>query len=151
MSLTIQQVRQIFSEFGFVESEAAGLFRWYEFPSARVVREEKIYAYVRAMFYEPRSELQIWVNSVGPGLRAKAYQENMFQGQVDTDDDVYREISRMVAARQMRAVAELVSWSDDRLPPHPELIAVAHSPAKSESRQALILIRDWLLERGIPF
>lgn len=56
MSVTIKEIDAFMMNIGFVQTEAAGLFRWYEFPR-RPKSWEPAKPYVRVQFYEARGDL----------------------------------------------------------------------------------------------
>jgi hypothetical protein len=148
MGLSIAQVDEIFRENGFAAVQAAWLFRWYEYPSPRYVQEHRIPAHLRAMFYEPRSELQMWVVT---WKHAGSYPSRDITEDVFSVADVEDAIRRFAALRQFIAVDQLVRWDDERLAPIRGLVETARSPRQNDRHQAETVIADWLLERGIPF
>ena len=145
--LTVKQIGDLFREFNFNETEAAGLFRWYAFPSRRDVSEHDIPAYVRAQFYEGQSDLQIWVVRVRSNL---SVMKEGFSDYVGSEADVVAAIGNALIARQRASVEELVKWSDPRVIGSP-LFQTALSPYRTESLQAEFILADWLLESGVPF
>jgi hypothetical protein len=163
MGLRIDTVGRIMREEGLNEVEAAGFFRWYESPRVPdhlrgpldrrpahgVDLNERLPAYVRAMFYEPRSELIVWVMRLR-GL--PVHNADVFSDYVETPDEVLNALSQAARARQMIAIEELVKWNDSRLKGVlPELVADARSPRRDERLGAERIIADWLLEHGVAF
>jgi hypothetical protein len=153
VSLNISQVRDTFLAAGFVETEAAGTFRWYESPSSRVRQEQNILAYVRSMFYggEKGGELQIWVNVVGNGTRGRMAEESSWRGYVDSPEDIGAAIRTAIGFRMRVALEEMVKWDDPRVTQFPRLFAAARSPYPEDRHGAELLLTDALFSRGIEF
>jgi hypothetical protein len=145
--LTAKQVGDLLREFGFNEVEVAGLFHWYVFPhSHRYVEEQNIPAYVRAQFYEGRSDLQLWVVRVRANL---SVMEEGFSDYVRSEDEVVEAVRNVLATRQHVAVEELVKWRDPRVPD--SFYLSASSPHRKDRLAAERVLAGWLLENGVPF
>lgn len=142
--LKIEQVDEVFSAAEFTRVESAGLFRWWEYPDRRVRREFDIPAYIRAMFYEGRSELQVWVVLAWRGGRGHvdAHVESYVASQLEVE----KMIRSMFVARQDAAVGELLQVGDHRLHTLKKLAAAANTEVEARD-----VLADALLERGVPF
>lgn len=142
--LTTKQVAAVFQDFGFQQVEAAGLFSFYEAPTRSDVREFDLPVYVRAMFYEGRSEVQIWMVLAWKGGRGQMHDDG--SAVAHSQGELATLIQRMVHQRQEFAVRELVRVHDHRLSQFRDLVAAAE-----HDRDAVLVLADALMERGVPF
>lgn len=152
-SLEISQVGELARELGFTEVQAAGLFRWYEYPGKQLPavemhgQRQQIPAYVRVQFYEPSSELQVWIVRVRRG----EIQEG-FMGNVASGAELEKALREAVRMRHTAAIEELVRWGDKRIENAPRgLVESAHSPYQEERLATQLVLADWLLDHGVEF
>lgn len=151
MSVSVREMDEAALELGYVQSQAAGGFRWYEYPGIREVYERRLTAFVRVEFYAPESELRVWIQR--PNLRGNSNDSlfDVFHGNVESVEEV-EEALRLGAHDRMRvAVQQLAGWG--KLAPIPyKLIQAWRSAQNPEDKyQAEVVAIDWLLDHGVPF
>lgn len=133
--LTRDQVGGVLRELGFNETQAAGLFFWFEYPSPSWERnqdERQIVA--RVQFYEARSDLDAWL--FRPFRPHETYAAK-HSGYVHTEEEVRAAGVHMLGER----LAVIARASGAR--PPPELISAI------DDETGLRVLQDWMMERGI--
>lgn len=135
-NLTRQQVGDVLRSVNFNETEAAGLFSWFEYPSRRW-HPDKVIA--RIQFYEARSEMDTWLyvpsSSISLGEREAEY--------VFYEQNV-RTLAESLLRRRLVTIATLaLGQGKVREDLRALMIEAPRDPGAGR------VLHDWLLDNGI--
>lgn len=145
---TIEEMDDLMRRAGFAQTEAAGLFRWWQLPGVRRDRSVNMLAIARVQFYGGRSDLQAWV--ANPNWSHARRSINIFNGYVETPREAEGVVASAIEARMRLAVDEMLRENDPRVTQFPELFRAAYADPVDNNTARRVLV-DALLDHGVAF